>query len=835
MKNERKHNRDRDRVRRAGKGSAATPAPAGPSTEIPRWLPVVVYAVVTIILFREVVFGGARLLGTDTLELGYFARNFYTEFVQAFHRFPMWNPLLYGGLPFIDGMHGDIFYPPSLAMFFLDAAPMWSWKMVLHVFLAGCFTFLWLREIGVSRGAAFVGGLIYMMGADLVSLVFPGGDGKLFVSSLAPLAFWLTERAAVRRRVRDFAAFSLGIALMVFTSHMQLVYFCIWGVSLYFIFRVWQLARADERGRASVRALGALGAFAVAGAFGVAAAAVQFVPPLQYLREWSHRADKTEQAQTGYAYSTTWSLHPEEIMSLLVPDFVGDNVQTETRTGATYWGRNPFKLNHEYAGFIPLLLLPILFLRRRNGQAIFFTVLAALALLYALGANTPLFRLFYLIPGVRLFRAPSLIIFLYGLSVATLAALAVDRALNWVRDADADAERGVRRALWIGVGVLGVLAILASAGILTDVWRGFFPFRGTPQQVALKVMAIDANLPLIKTGFWVVFALAAAVAAAWEGYARGVFGARALLVALALLVFIDLYRVDRPFIRGTVLMNETDDPIRYTPDESIRFLQARQQAGEVFRALDLSTVAQLEGAGYRPNTLALHGIEQLAGHHGNELGRYRQLIGGDAPVALLTSGLKLADITNTTYLLSPQPLQAPGLTEVFRGSRTVVYRKDSALPRAYLVGRVEVIADSLAVSRLLSPQFDAAQVAQLPEPLPAGVTVQPLGQLASVRWLARSNTEQRLQVETDRPALLVVLDNYYKAWHAQVDGRDVPLLRANHTFRAIPVPAGRHEVAMRYGAETVRASAYTSGVILLLLVLLAFGAPLRERIRKPDA
>jgi hypothetical protein len=164
---------------------------------------------------------------------------------------------------------------------------------------------------------------------------------------------------------------------------MHLVYFCIWGVSLYFIFRAWQIARADESGRGGMRAVTVLGAFAVAGLLGVAAAAVQVIPPLQYLREWSHRADKTEQAQTGYAYSTTWSLHWEEIMSLIVPDFVGDNVQTEVRTGATYWGRNPFKLNHEYAGFLPLLLLPLLFLRRRNGQAVFFTVLEALALLYA--------------------------------------------------------------------------------------------------------------------------------------------------------------------------------------------------------------------------------------------------------------------------------------------------------------------------------------------------------------------------------------------------------------------------------------------------------------------
>jgi hypothetical protein len=378
---------------------------------------------------------------------------------------------------------------------------------------------------------------------------------------------------------------------------------------------------------------------------------------------------------------------------------------------------------------------------------------------------------------------------------------------------------------------MGVLALLASSGILIDVWRGMFPFRGTPEQVAMKVMAIDTNIPIMKKGFWIIFMIAAAVAAAWEAYARGVFGARGLVIALACLAFLDLYRVDRPFIHGTVLRNQIDDPVRYAPDESITFLQSRQQAGEVFRAIDLSTLpVQLEGAGYDHNTLALHGIEQLGGHHGNELGRYRQLIGGDVPISLLTSGLRLADITNTTYLLSPQPLQQPGMTEVFRGSRTVVYRKDSVLPRAYLVTRVEVVPDSLAVARLLSAEFDAGNVAMLPQPLPAGVTVQP-GPPGIVRWLKRANTEQRIHVDTETPALLMVLDNYYHAWHAQVDGRDVPLLRANHTFRAIPVPAGKHEVVMSYSAETVKASAFASGIILLVLAALTFGAPLRERIR----
>lgn len=824
MKNNRRTGRDRQRGSARGRSAPDTRAAA--SAEIPRWLPPVLYALVTGFLFREVIFGD-RLLGLDNLELGLFARDFYTDFIRNFHRFPVWQPLLYGGMPFIDGMHGDIFYPPSLALFFMNAETMWGWKMMLHIFLAGCFTYVWLRQIAVSRGAALVGGLIYMASPLLVSMVYPGGDGKLFNYALAPLLFWLTERVVANRRVRDFAAFALGVSLLVFTSQMQVAYFCIWGVSLYFFFRLFQAWRAD---RSAPRLAATLAGFALAGMLGVAAAAVQFLPPLQYLREWSHRADKTSQAESGYAHATSWSLHPEEIASLVVPDFVGDNVQTEMRNSPTYWGRNPFKLNHEYAGFIPLLLLPLMFMRRRSGHAIFFTVLAALALLYALGGNTPFFRLFYLIPGVSLFRAPSLIIFLYGFSIATLGAMAIDRALEWVRDEDA--ERAVRRTLWIGVGVMALLAVLASTGLLIDVWRSIAPFRGTPEQVAMKVMAIDSNLPLLKAGFWIIFAVAASVAAAWEGYARGVLGARGLIVALAIIAFFDLYRVDRPFIRGTVLMNRMDDQVRYAADETINFLRSRQQAGEIFRAVDLSTLpVQLQGQGYSANTLAMHGIEQLAGHHGNELGRYRQLIGGDVPINLLTSELRLADITNTRYLVSPQPIQVPGLTEVFRGSRTIVYGKDGVLPRAFVVGNVRVIPDSAAVATLLSPQFDAATTALVPEPLPAGASVQ-AGAQGTVRWLERGNAVQRLQVNATAPGLLVVLDNYYKAWRAEVDGREVPLLRANHTFRAVAVPAGQHEITMRYSTDTVQASAFASGIILLVLAALAFAGPMRDRLRR---
>lgn len=807
----------------AAHGGAAGRGPAGPVARgaavrghaeppaLPAWAPALIYALITIVLFREFFLGGISMLGTDSLALSYFARNFYTEFVQAYHRMPFWNPLLFGGIPFVEGMHGDIFYPPSLALFFMDAGTMWGWKMSLHIFMAGIFTYLWLRRgLGLDSLPAFFGGLVYMLGADLVSLVLPGGDGKLFVSALAPLTFWLAERAAAKRRLADFALFALGIALLVFTSHMQAAYFCVWGVSLYFLFRVWQVWRTERSGMLAARLVGM---FALAGMLGVGAAAVQFLPPLGYLQEYSHRVDRAE--ERGYEWSSTYSLNAEEIMSLAVPEFVGE-------LPGAYWGKNPLKLNSEYAGLIPLLLIPVLLLRRRTPLVWFFVGLAVLSLLYALASSTPLGRLFYLIPGVRLFRSWSIIIFLYGLSIATLAALAVQQLQEMLLGPASESEAaGPRRVLWIGAGVLGVLALLAASGALTDMWTSVF-YRGIDPG---KSAALAANGPYITKGFWIAFGLAVVTASLWEMASRGILRAGAFVLLLAGVAAVDLYRVDRPFISSTASMNEqaTEFGTLFRPDETIEYLQRLREAGGVFRVMDMSTLLGMRSP-YGQNDLAIHGIEQLAGHHGNELGRYRNLIGGEVVENMITTDLRLAALTNTEYLVIPSRVEDPRLEEVHVGSRAALYRYRDVLPRAFLVGTTEVVPGDAAAGRYLSEEFDARTSVILEEPLPPDVEVQP-GATGVVEWVDREPDVFTLRVAPDRPAMLVVLDNYFPAWKAFVDGREVPIHRANYTFRAIAVPAGEHTVTFRYVPTELRSGAAISLVLLgLLLATVLIGA-----------
>jgi uncharacterized membrane protein YfhO len=48
------------------------------------------------------------------------------------------------------------------------------------------------------------------------------------------------------------------------------------------------------------------------------------------------------------------------------------------------------------------------------------------------------------------------------------------------------------------------------------------------------------------------------------------------------------------------------------------------------------------------------------------------------------------------------------------------------------------------------------------------------------------------------PTLVVLAQSYYHPWQATVNGQPANLLRANHAFQAVPVPAGRSTVRLDY-------------------------------------
>jgi uncharacterized membrane protein YfhO len=83
-----------------------------------------------------------------------------------------------------------------------------------------------------------------------------------------------------------------------------------------------------------------------------------------------------------------------------------------------------------------------------------------------------------------------------------------------------------------------------------------------------------------------------------------------------------------------------------------------------------------------------------------------------------------------------------------------------------------------------------------------------------------------------KPAYLLIGENWHPDWHATIDGKPVPVLRADGTLLSVVLPSGAREVTLRFAsAAYARGKLVTLAAVLVTLGLLA--APWWPRRRSP--
>jgi uncharacterized membrane protein YfhO len=75
-----------------------------------------------------------------------------------------------------------------------------------------------------------------------------------------------------------------------------------------------------------------------------------------------------------------------------------------------------------------------------------------------------------------------------------------------------------------------------------------------------------------------------------------------------------------------------------------------------------------------------------------------------------------------------------------------------------------------------------------------------------------------VSVTTDAAGVLVLADPWYPAWRVSVDGRRSELLRVDHAFRGVRVPAGTHTVVFSYWDQRMFVGAILAVVTVLALL-----------------
>ncbi|MEW6016096.1 MAG: hypothetical protein AB1690_12345 [Candidatus Zixiibacteriota bacterium] len=782
------------------------------------YLPVllVVMLIGVILVFGEFIFSNQMLYGSDTINAGIFFRHFYVEYFNAHGQVPVWNPFIFGGMPYIDAFHGDIFYPLSILKFFGNFYRMLGFNLVLHILLAGIIMFFTARQFRLGRLAATLSALAYMFSGLLISLVAPGHDGKIFVTTLFPLTILFLDRGFEKKPVLNFTLLGLVIGVIILSPHPQLSYYSLWSIAAYSIFKLILRFR-ERKSPGSLVMPSALLAGAVV--IGLMVSAVQFYPGYIYTTKYSPRAD----TKRGYEWATSWSMHEEEAFSLVVPEFSGST----GGEGDYYWGKNVFKDNSEYAGVIPLMLalLAVLFSRRR--EAYFFAGLALFALIYALGGTTPLFKIFYyLIPNVKSLRAPSTIMFIFLFSVSLLAGMGLQYLIEKGREASDAVKRKIYRYLAICSGALFVFAFLylVAGETMLSFYSSLFygdiknPIPGQPNLSKWQLALM--NLPNIKTGLWIVFFFVAAVSVSIYLFLSRKTG-MAILLVIPLLAMSDGVRFSSRFVRTF------DYRQQFSPNPMTNYINGLPGK---FRILNLGSVPH--------DYLPFFGIEVVTGYHGNQLRWYDDLLGG--PSLTNQGNPHFLNLVGTRYILAPSNAKLPPnyfgaepLVTERDFSGAVLYKNSNAFPRAYLVSTFEVIPERKDIyPRVLGGTADLRKKVFLEkEPTIAVNSSDTVGGIAEVVSYAIDSVV--VDIQTTENSILVLTDNYYFAWEAFVDGVKTEVLRANGSFRAVPVAAGSKQVIFKYNRSlNNRAKAITYLALLLIASVVAVHLFQSSRERK---
>ena len=130
---------------------------------------------------------------------------------------------------------------------------------------------------------------------------------------------------------------------------------------------------------------------------------------------------------------------------------------------------------------------------------------------------------------------------------------------------------------------------------------------------------------------------------------------------------------------------------------------------------------------------------------------------------------------------------------------------------------------------------DLRRQAVIGQDMPA-VTAAPADTTDTIVMTAYAPNELRYHYTASADRLAVFSEIYYpNGWKAQVDGAPVDVLRADWTLRAAQLPAGEHDLVMRFepdsyriGANVSRASSITL-IILLLLSIAGLFLPARKK------
>jgi len=801
--------------------------------------------------------------------------------VQAIHnqQIPLWNPYLFAGLPFLAAGQHSALYPLSILFYILPLARAYGYFTVLQLFLAGLFTFIYCRVIGVNRFGALIAGITYMLSAFfVVSVVF-----TMIIAAAAWLPLLLTTIEIVVRKQEEkgavayspipyIAVGAVALGFQLLAGHVEISLYTLLVMGFYALCRLAILWWRQRNWWVVLRLASWL---VVMVALGLGLGGVQFIP-LYEVASLNFR-----QGSVPYSQVVSWAFPPRRLIAFLVPDFFGNpshhsyldvftwrtvhptlNAYGQLNPNgphSTDWGVKNYVEGGSYLGLLPLLLVVVAAISRLRRDTTLrshvwlYIILIAFSLAFIFG--TPLYAiLYYAFPGVNQLHSPFRWVFPYTLSVAVLAGIGADHLVR-THIPELWAEHGGRRpSRWLRWLCLQSKPsfITVTAGLAF--WGGLAAFAA----LLLSRVFYSRIAPAVEKAFW---ALAKAPEAFPDAPAFYSYELRNLLLfSLLLTASAIVLRVSRcpiylpqrwgqrpvwePLALAVLVLDLFAFGYGFNPRTDPKLFQFKppvvdflQQDQELYR---FTTFVGPGEKTFNANVGMYYGLYDVRGYDSifpKQYADYMSLIEEQdellynriAPLSEYPSlDSRLLDLLNVKYVLTTQHIPNPGYRLAYNGEIKVYENKDY-LPRAFVVPRAKVVTDPEQRAEELKHFNPLEHVILEEEAGGIGDKGQEVGTTRHPLITSYTINEVFIDVEMAGEGWLVLADSYFPGWKAYVrplgvgetEEIEVPIYRANGNFRVVHLSGGAHTVRFKYAPRSFQLGLFVSFIAGVVTCLLA--------------
>lgn len=705
---------------------------------------------------------------------------------------PAWNPYVFAGHPQIADPQSLLFSPPMVLLAWFDPAPGgWAMDAAVYVtiLLSGLALMAWFRDCGWHPTGAVIAALAFGFGAAMAWRI--QHVGQVLSLAYVPMILLLLNRALddvrerrmLHRLAYGIGAGVIGAALVLGRDQVALL-----AVYFFVAYALWRLLAAN--GTVTQRLLRALPPLALGAVIGLTLVAIPIL--LTALM-----ADGSNRPQIDYLSAGAGSFHPGLFATLIAPDMFGS-----TGPMADYWGPPSFtwrdtglfiaqNMGQLYIGIIPLMLIGYAVMRGWlfDREIAPFAIAGVVMTLYALGWFTPLFGFAHAyLPGVDLYRRPADAVFLIGLFGAITAGYAAHQLF-----VDDLAEISDWRWQVIAAILLAAFAAVIALAISFD--------RLTQARAALLVSGAIASI-----------GLSAILAAVYLKPIRASLAAGLLIAATTL----DLAISNGPG-GATALPPEhyaVLEPAIETP--VIKALQELTVRNETRRDR-----VELAGLGFHWGNVSLtHSLEHTLGYNPIRLDNYAKATGAgdliatpqDRKFTKLFTGYnsQLAKMLGLRWVAVPASDTNGAAEKLTTGLRRMMSLPDATIfevtgtqPRAW-VSPSAVYGDfeTIMATGQWPPTNYGVWIDD--KTLPRSDPALPSVRRGAAKILSYRNTKVRIETETTQAGWLILNDIWHPWWRATVNGKTVPIERANILFRAVRIPAGK--AVVRFTFEPIRSA-----------------------------